>query len=77
MHGCSKKQIESIEKRIWKRMERISWKDKVSKEKVLSRARDTRSWTRPVCKRKKLDIGLPNLVPGQLGLGLNPGPSAR
>jgi len=43
MTQADRKRLEAMEMWIWRRMEKISWVDKVSNEEVLQRVNETRT----------------------------------
>jgi len=43
MTQADRKRLEAMEMWIWRRMEKISWVDKVSNEEVLQRANETKT----------------------------------
>jgi len=49
--------IEAFEMWVWRRMERISWKDKVRNEEVLARVNEERRIMREIKKRKSTWLG--------------------
>lgn len=51
------KRLESCEMWIWRRMERVSWRDRVRNEEVLRRAGEERTLIRTIWKRKMRWIG--------------------
>ena len=42
---------------LWRRLERVSWKEKISNEEVLKKVNETRGLIKTICKRKKNWIG--------------------
>ena len=65
MYGCETwtlrkaevDKLEAFEMWLWRKEEKLSWKDKVSKEEVLKRVEETRCSTKAVYERKKNWIG--------------------
>ena len=51
------KRIEALEMWIWRRMERISWTEKITNEEVLRRVGEKRSMVETIVRRKKNWIG--------------------
>ena len=49
--------IEALEMWIWRRMERISWTEKITNEEVLRRVGEKRSMVETIVRRKKNWIG--------------------
>ena len=49
--------LQALEMWLWRKMEGVSWKDKISNEEVLKRVNETRCLIRTVCGRKKNWIG--------------------
>ena len=65
MYGCEtwtmrkeeRNRLEAIEMWCWRRMEKVSWKDKKTNEEVLNSVGEERSFVGIVLKRKKNWIG--------------------
>jgi len=51
------RRIEALEMWIWRRMERISWTEKITNEEVLRRVGEKRSMVETIVRRKKNWIG--------------------
>lgn len=51
------RRLEALEMWIWRRMERVSWKEKKSNEEVLNAVREERSILETIVKRKKNWLG--------------------
>ena len=51
------RRLEVFEMWIWRRMEKVSWKDIKTKEEVLTTVREERSLTRVIRNRKKNWVG--------------------
>ena len=49
--------LQAFEVWIWRRMEKISWKDKVTNEQVLEMVKEKRTLTDVIRSRKKKRIG--------------------
>lgn len=49
--------LQALEMWIWRRLEKISWEDKISNVEVLDRVGETRCLIRTICQRKKNWIG--------------------
>ena len=50
-----RKKIEAFEMWIWRRMEKISWKDKITNVDVLKRVNEERSLLKEIWQRKQMD----------------------
>jgi exonuclease III len=65
LYGCEtwtmkkeeRDRLNAFEMWVWRRMEKISWKDRVTNEQVLSRVGEERSLVESIVKRKKNWIG--------------------
>ena len=51
------RRIEALEMWIWRRMERISWTEKITNEEVLRRVEEKRSMVETIIRRKKNWMG--------------------
>ena len=49
--------LESCEMWLWRRLERISWRERVSNEEVMKMVDETRCMIRTICQRKKNWMG--------------------
>ena len=59
------RRTEALEMWIWRRMERISWTEKISNEEVLRRVGEKRSMADTIVRRKKNWIG--HIMRGDMG----------
>jgi hypothetical protein len=57
MRKAEMKKLESCEMWMWRRMEKISWRDRVTNEEVLERVGETRSLLSTIWKRKAKWVG--------------------
>jgi hypothetical protein len=55
--GVDQKQLESFEMLCWRKMEKISWTDRVRNEEVLLRVKEQRNIRHEISKRKANWIG--------------------
>ena len=51
------KKIEAFEMWIWRKMERISWTEKITNEEILRRVGESRTMMMTIVRRKKNCIG--------------------
>ena len=49
--------LQALEMWLWRRLERVSWRERISNEEVLTMVNETRCLIRTICQRKKNWIG--------------------
>ena len=54
---AEERMLESLEMWVWRRMEAISWKDKVTNDEVLKRVKEERNLLKIIRRRKKNWLG--------------------